>query len=382
MLFGRHFLPTTQKSQRRWTYWIATLTWLFLLLATPHVTQAALPRTLSRLPENTVACLCIPNPSDFLQQLSNTPTMRMLQDPELQPLMDHLREATGQARENMEQTLGTSLQEAASLPEGEVCLAMVAPKRRPPCVVMLLEVGNQADEWRRVIELLQANLEDRGDIRSTETVDGIEITLFERTEDQKTRQIAFIYHDETWCATTSLEVAQSLIPLWQNRDDTPTFADSSDLTTILERCQVSGPERPQLMYFVDPVGLVQSIAAENMAFQIGLAMLRNIGLDGLRGLGGTYLLNGKQFASLHHLHVLLDSPRTGVLDIISPRSGDVTPELWAPYDITTYTTIHWDMARSYAALVAAYDRVRGPGSWTNPSAVLSKSNSASIFSET
>ncbi len=163
--------------------------------------------------------------------------------------------------------------------------------------------------------------------------------------------------------TTDLELAKQILSRWQGEENVSTLAENKHFATIMERCMVSGDEQPQVTYFVDPLGVVRSFASNNMALQMGLSMLVQRGLDGLHGFGGSLLLGGEQFESVHHMHFLVDSSREGVLNVLAPRTGDVSPEMWVPSDVGTYWTLHWDIPKRYAAFVAAFDGVRGPDAW-------------------
>jgi len=100
-----------------------------------------------------------------------------------------------------------------------------------------------------------------------------------------------------------------------------------------------------------------------MALQVGLSILRPLGLDGLEGFGGSLVLGGERFESIDHMFVSLESPQTGVLEMLALRPGDVTPEVWVPKEVATYMTVHWDFQKSYSALVEVYDFFRQEGGW-------------------
>jgi hypothetical protein len=176
------------------------------------------------------------------------------------------------------------------------------------------------------------------------------------------RVTVFFEFENTIAVTSNLELAKGLLSA-RNGDDIAKLADNPSFSTIMSRCAGSESERPQVAYFVDPIRLIQSAASKNLALQMSITVLGQLGLDGLRGIGGSLLLGGEAFESIHHTHILTDLPRTGVLEILSPRSGDVSPEAWIPNDAATYLTLHWDLPRSYAAFIVAYEQFRGPETW-------------------
>jgi len=174
--------------------------------------------------------------------------------------------------------------------------------------------------------------------------------------------MVFFERDQTIAVSTELEVAKQVLNAWAGLKTT-SLADRREFITIMEQCAGSSDEKPQLVYFVDPIKLFKSITAGNMALQVGLSILRPLGLDGLQGVGGSLVLGGDRFESIDHMVVSLESPQTGVLEMLALRPGDVTPEVWVPKEVATYMTVHWDFQKSYSALVEVYDFFRQEGGW-------------------
>jgi hypothetical protein len=92
--------------------------------------------------------------------------------------------------------------------------------------------------------------------------------------------------------------------------------------------------------------------------------LSGLGLDGIEGLGGGVAFATEEFDSLFHTHLLLDSPRRGVVNAIALRTGDVNPEPWVPPDVESYITLNWDLRRTYETTIRFYEMFRGgEGVW-------------------
>ncbi|HND54539.1 MAG TPA: hypothetical protein PLV92_19140, partial [Pirellulaceae bacterium] len=93
----------------------------------------------------------------------------------------------------------------------------------------------------------------------------------------------------------------------------------------------------------------------------GLALLPALGLDGLQGLGGSLILVAGEFDAIQHVHVLLDSPRNGVLRAIALEAGDTTPEPWVPGDVASYATWRWNVEVTYGELSRLVDSFQSEG---------------------
>jgi hypothetical protein len=88
-----------------------------------------------------------------------------------------------------------------------------------------------------------------------------------------------------------------------------------------------------------------------------------LGLDGLSGVGGSILFDTEEYDSMMHLHVLLTSPRTGVLKAIAFEPGATKPERWVPGDVASYLTLTWNFPTSLKAVETLFDSFRGDGAF-------------------
>ncbi|MBC8870247.1 MAG: hypothetical protein H8E44_12560 [Planctomycetes bacterium] len=314
------------------------------------------------LPENTVAYLRIDDVQELVEQFGETALGRMLRDPQVKPFVGHLYGSAAEEFRGIEKDLGLSLDQLAEIPQGEVCLAVVPTKQGNPAMVAMVEVGQKLSMARKVVGYLQAQMEERGDRKTTETWQGAELTVLHGAASPKDH-VVFFEREQTIVATSDLELAKQIVSSW-GAAKTPNLSGSSSFAAISEQLSKANDEDPQLTYFVDPIKLAKSISTDNMALQVGLSVLRLLGLDGLLGVGGSLTFGGERFESIYHVHVLLDSPVTGVLDVLTLRPGDVTPEVWVPNDVATYMTMHWDFMKSYSAFVEVYDFFQDKDAWS------------------
>jgi hypothetical protein len=115
-----------------------------------------------------------------------------------------------------------------------------------------------------------------------------------------------------------------------------------------------------LTFFVDPISAFSRLSRGNAGAQAVLAMFPALGLNGVRGVGGSITFATEEFDAITHLHLLLDSPRTGVLELIALKSGEIKPEPWVPADAASYVTVNWDFQKTYATFAKLFDSIRGP----------------------
>ena len=96
------------------------------------------PKSEHLLPETTVAYLQIDNVRDFVETLSESTVGQMLADEKIAPLAEELYAQAQSTYDEFETTVGLTLDEIQSLPAGEVCIAIVAPRRKDPCYVVII----------------------------------------------------------------------------------------------------------------------------------------------------------------------------------------------------------------------------------------------------
>jgi hypothetical protein len=312
------------------------------------------------LPVDTVAYLRIADIRDLVSRFRETALGRIAREQQVRPLVAQLYGSANDAFQKVEDRVGLTLPELLSLPRGELTVALVPREDKHPVPVLLVDVSQQQDRVRTLIDHVDALLQDRGGKRSTATVDGIEVILLEFSG-RRQRQLVQLQKNSTLVLTGDLEVARQVLAKWSGDRTLAPLADNDSFSTVMSRTQSARDEPPQIEWFVDPISLVKAVGRGNAAAQTGLALLPGLGLDGLKGVGGSITLVTEDFESLSRAHILIDGPRSGVLAMLALQSGDPTPEAWVPEDVATYMTMYWDVQRTYQEVQSLFDSLRGEG---------------------
>ena len=338
-----------------------------ILLATTMLGMAAWGRAAQRpdvsrlLPDDTVLYLRLPDTVETIAKFQETAIGRISQDPAMQPLLAQLYGTAIEAFRQIENEIGTSLDELLSIPQGELCFALVAPAQNRPVPVFLVDVGSRLPIVERLLDRIGQRLEAGNFPRREETVGQTRVTVYDR-RGEGTRQVVFVVRDGVVLVTSSLDVAKAMLAAWEGQAEPGrTLADDPSFAAIMRRCVGADDQPPQIEFFVNPVTLFSRLTRGDVSAQVAVAMFPALGVNGIRGLGGSLTFATEEFDSLTHLHLLLDSPRTGVLELLALQAGDTTPEAWVPADAASYVTVHWDVAKSYAKFAALYDSIRGEG---------------------
>lgn len=336
--------------------WLAALLGIFLVSQSAMAQRPAAPRL---LPKDTLLYLRVADMPDLIERFQETSAGRISQDAQVRPLLDHLWQALVEATAQVEEGLGVPLEDLLAIPQGETCLALVAPETGFPAVVLLMDAGDRMAAVDKVLEQAEFGMFQQGARRTLQDLDGTEMVVNELPGGQR-REMAYVQRDGTLILGSNSQVIQSMVDAWDGRPAS-RLSENSNFTAIMKRCAGDEDEPPQITFFVDPLELTKRIARGSLAGQAVIALLPALGLDGVRGLGGSVALATEQYDNVTHVHLMLDSPRKGVVEILALRGGDLTPEPWVPADAVSYTSLNWDFETSYNALRTLFDAIRGEG---------------------
>ncbi len=311
------------------------------------------------LPDHTVAMISVPSMPQLSEHFLNSAIGKMSQDPQLRPVMaalyGSLSDLVGEAKDRV----GLSLGEMLALPQGEITLALVAPPDRPPALIVVLDVKEQTANARTLLEKGAAAMETAEAEKTEEEVGGTKITAFQ-TRRGRQRTAAFFEKDNCVVLGSDVEVLKGVLARWGG-EKAETLADNFNFNSIMNRCRADKSMPPQVVWFADPIALLKAAGSGNPSMAVALAVLPALGLDGVLGIGGTLAFDVGPYDYLLRTHLLLQSPREGVLKMIDFKPVESTPERWVPRDIASYATLSWDMQSSFRTLSTVYDGFTSAG---------------------
>jgi len=342
----------------RWLPLAATI----LFLMPPLAAAADRPDAAHLLPENTVLYVRFPVTAETVAKFKETAIGRITQDPAMKPFVSQLYGSAIEAFKQAEEQIGASLDDLLSIPQGEMCLAVVTPEQSRPAIVFLVDVGQRLPIVEKLLDRISQGIEDEGAKISQEDLGDVKLTVFDFPSDE-TRQLVFAVRDNVVLVTSDLEVAKWMLNVWSGKktEGVRPLADKPDFAAVMRRCAGTEDQPPQVEFFIDPVTLFSRASRGNAGAQTLVALFPALGLNGVQGAGGSMTFATEEFDAVTQFHLLLASPRQGVLELIAPRAGDTAPENWVPADAASYLTLNWDLAKTYTSFAALYDKIRGEG---------------------
>lgn len=324
---------------------------VMLVLTLSASTFAERPTAPKLLPEKTLAYIRIADSRELVDRFQATAFGRLFQDKQIQPLVSQLYGSASQLFMQIQQSIGVSLDELLAIPQGEVCVALVGREEGRPAVIALLEVGDQDTAAQKLIEFAEDRMIARGTTRRSERVGDTTIVNLEGRVSYCQREGVYVF-----CNDPTL--LKAVLKVWDGDTTVKTLADNFKFTSIMRRSVGTKNERPQVTWFVDPIELFRNVARDDMGAQMALAMLPALGLDGIKAVGGSMIFATEDFDSISYMHLMLDNPRAGILEMVAIDSGDQTPQDWVPADAASYMNIYWDSHKTLTAFRKLYNTIR------------------------
>src|SRR5262249_41168894 len=113
----------------------------------------------------------------------------------------------------------------------------------------------------------------------------------------------------------------------------------------------------QVTWFIDLAKVLKLVAQANpqgkgnaAQAQQAEAMIQVSGLNGLKGLGGSFVLSSGNFDSMTKTVLIAPAPARGIVKVFRFRKVNLRPESWVPASVATYQTWSWDLDNAFTAI--------------------------------
>jgi hypothetical protein len=193
--------------------------------------------------------------------------------------------------------------------------------------------------------------------------------VFQKTPaegDQKPEDAAaYFLKDSVLVVGTDQAVLKTVLTRWDGKHER-VLAENDVYRYIVDKCRDENADAlPQLVWFVDPVAIVQGAVANPQQGFAQMAMVAGVipalGFDKFRGMGGTFDLAHGDFDMVSRTLVYLDRPAKGVVNLVQFDPAAQAPPKWLSSEWMGYTSINWNIAKAYTAAEGLYDMFQSPG---------------------
>lgn len=342
-------------------------------------------------PEGTLAYLRIDNVAQLKDDLARSSIGKLGNDEQIKPIIAEFYGSLVRFTEAMQSAVGLNLDELLSIPSGEFAIALLPNDRGEasferqrrddeeggrseqvavtiagPAFAVLLDAGDEISSVKVMLERIDRQASQNFEYSSKE-VEGLTLHRYDNP-DRRNQHFAYFIDGSTIVACTDADYIETLAKVWLSGGvGTSSLADNRKFTTILARCVGTAGERPQVSYYVDPMGIVKQFIPKSATTAFGLSMLSALGIDGdgIQAAGGSWIVSPPDFDSIGHNHLLLGTPRRGVMALLRPKSGSTDPESWVPDTVAAYMTINWDFDSTVLAVERIFNQFRGDDAFEN-----------------
>jgi hypothetical protein len=339
------------------TCWIAFL----MFQCSGQSTAQERPQTEDLLPETTVLFLQVDNWNDMVTKMQESSMFKMLRDEKIAPLVDDLwSEAQTAYKEELEEQVGLGLEDFQNIPHGEITFAVVAPRRKSPEIIVLIQTDPESESIDKVLDRGRQLIEENGEtVETSENDDGFKFETVP-IDDGKFK---FFRKDGLIVGSTSDDELDHLIDRWMGREveKVRPLSQNRKFITVMNRCRGTKDLKPEARFYVDPIEFARSATRGDVGAQIVINFLPTLGLDGLLAAGGSMLLSEDEFSSLVQMHVMLAEPRKGVFQMFAFRPTNYQPESWIPKNTINYMTTSWDIKQMLAELTKIIETFQAEG---------------------
>jgi hypothetical protein len=289
---------------------------------------------------------------------------RLSNDAQIKPIIGSFYSSFSTLVQGMQEAVGVNLDELLSIPNGELAIALV-PTKNAPVFCALLEAGDELPAVKLMIGRLEERIAASGGTKTTKEVGKISVNQI-RNGTREDRQLGFFLDSGVLVVCNNSEYSETLAQIWQGSGiDHKSLADNREFTTIMSRCVGTSGERPQASFYANPLALYREASKKESNSLIVLTTLKTLGLDGIKGIGGSAIFAPNDFDSIIHAHLLLDNNRRGVMRAVRPKSGSTEPELWVNDKVASYGTMNWDFAKTVKAIAEIVDSFGGENTFEN-----------------
>lgn len=340
-----------------------------------------------RMGNDVIAYFSIRNIADLKTSWAKTQLGQLLKDKDLAPFLEQFDAHWTKLTEMFEDEVGLPLNDALGIPQGEFSIAAVHTTGKPIGGVAFLDFGEKRESLDKLIEKGTKAVEESGRAKRTEEdVDGVQIVFFDLSEENEAARdddddaakakkkpknptgVAYLIKDSTLVVASRVDILKAVLTRWDGNAER-TFADKQAYKYIKEKCHGENADaHPQVTYYVDPIGLYKGILGTlNLGpTETGLALsfLPSLGLDKIKGFGGTLDMGTDEFDMVTRALFYIDQPPTGVLNAFQfPKKSQVPPK-WVAADVSTYGALSWDIAEAYNTVETIYETFAGAGSFS------------------
>ncbi len=317
------------------------------------------------LPPETLFFLSIPDVPGLIESAGESAYGKLLAEPKLQPFLEDVKAKLKEASEKLKDEIGVTLEDLQALPQGDFTIAVMEKPARKIAGVLMFDAGDNTETLDKLVEKMDAALQAQGADHSTQDISDVEVHVYKLAggDENPFKTLAYFTDEGTIVIGTEVAALKSVIERWDGGND-ETLAKQDIFAYIQKQCQ-TGDEEPLVKWYMNPIGIVQAgvgmVQGQNPQAGLVLGMLPILGLDHLKGFGGSVAAASDDFDMTSKGFVYVDQPATGVLGVFNFPAVEQAPPAWVSDGVASYSSMNWSVDEAYSAVETIVDQFQGPG---------------------
>jgi len=311
------------------------------------------------LPDSTILFIKVADAAALRDALGQSQAGQLAGDPALKPLKDDVAAKLDDVSTKLKEKVGVTLGELATLPQGEVTLAVVAKAdpKSPAALLISADAGKNAAKMAEVMDKATKQAEQAGGKVSTETFKDLTLHTIVSPKEKDAdgdkppppplvwTNAGSVYHIGT-------DVAVLKDFLGQSGSRTDSLAANESYMAIQKKL---GAES-KACWFIDIARMIKLVISSGAAANGGAnaqqaeAILQITGVNNLKAAGGTYNLNVGGYDSISKTYFLSPGPAQGLLKVFQMPKANLRPQAWVPAGVASYQSLSWDIDGAYNAI--------------------------------
>jgi hypothetical protein len=350
---------------------LALVGWLALCgaaMAAPALAAAPPERV---LPDSTIFVLKINDAKALREAFRGSHYGQLWNDPGMKDFRDELGQKIEDATRPLKEKVGVNLRELFELPQGAVTLAVLSrdDPKFPVAFAFIADAGDNKDRMAEVFNKATKQAQEAGSKTRDETFNGLTLHILpsppgdapKEKDEQKGgskpsdmsltwTQSDSVFYFGAGTPGSDVEVIKDLTAHREGRDN--SLASNEAFAKTEAKVEAG---KAQVVWFLDVAKVVKlalkaSAKGNEGQMQQNEVLVQELGLNGLKSVGGSFSLSAGRFDSLSKTFFQAPRPVQGLLKVFSFPPIRLRPESWVPATVAAYQSMSWDLDKVYEAI--------------------------------
>ncbi len=318
------------------------------------------------LPDSTVFLVKVTDVKALSESFRQSQYGQLWNDPALKDFRDDLAAKLKDTSNTLKEKIGVTLRELFDIPQGYLAIAAVSQDdpKLPVALAIIADAGKNGERMTDVLTRSTKQAEDAGSKVTTESFQGGTLHIVQAPAAKDKDKKEDDGKPETprpplvWTSTGSIFFIGSntnLVKDLASHADGRSTGALANVDSFAKTQSKTGAGDAQILWFLDVTKVVKLVTKVNakggeaQAQQIE-NLIQELGVNGLKSVGGTLALNAGNYNSLTKTFFLAPAPVQGLLKIFSLPPVSLRPEAWVPATVASYQSMSWDLDNAYNAI--------------------------------